>query len=174
MVDVAGVILAKNYISNILLFRVLNVIELILLSYAFFLLEKEKHAKYIIVNAFIIVIAIVIFGFFNAHDSKTFPTFFMALPNLFLFFISLREFYWTTISKVNPAKEAQLWFTLGFSFYFAINSIALPLWQGELIFIGTTISIVSNIIKNLIMAGSYICLLVQDPTLSNRFKLRLW
>lgn len=166
IVDLSGTILALNGYSNALLFRIFSLFELLLLSTVFIEIEKEETWVNAIGASAVVTVILIVLGNFQSHDSRSFPIFFMALPNLVLFIISLRGFYFTTISKVNPAKEAQLWFSLGFSFYFAINSIALLFWQGELIFIGTTISIVNNIIKNILMAGSYLCLIRQAIPLS--------
>lgn len=164
--DLAGTILALNGISNILLFRVFSVVELILLAIAFLEIEKEENWMFAMAVVTIIVLLIIEWGYISYPVNIEFPVFFMLLQNLLLFAFGLRAFYFSAISKVNPAKEAQLWFSLGFSFYFAINTVALLFWQGDQIMIGTAISISNNIIKNLFMGGSFICLLKQAMPLS--------
>lgn len=160
LVDTIGVLLAINGYSNMIVYRIFNLTEFILLAYMCFLIESELGYKIVILISSVTIFLYSLGGNLRAENNAL-PALFMALPHLALFAYSLRALYFTIISKVNPIKEGQFWLTLGFSFYFAISCVSLLLWQADFLLIGTSISISANIIKNIILIWSYRCYLKQ-------------
>jgi hypothetical protein len=161
-VDIIGFTFAMSGIQSASIYRIFNIVEFVLLAYMFFLIESELGYKIIVVVLSCLIFVIITSGNMRELNNTSYSTFYMALSYLTLAIMSIRSFYWTMISKVNPIKDAQLWATMGFMFYFSINAVAMLLWTPGHIIMGTYISITANIIKNLIILWSYKFLLMKQ------------
>lgn len=155
LTDIAGFIITQLGMYDVALYRMFNIVEFILLASMFITMENEVLYKIILILLAVIGTIIISVGNSVNFTNANYSYFYMALSYLILFLMDARIFYWTFRISINTLQSPQFWITVGFGFFFAVNSLALLLWTSNTLILGAYISITINIINNLIILWSY-------------------